>query len=98
MSCLRKYGVDRFLKRPDGEIGVLGPPLRVAMIDEDRRTPGSTARLDIPPTVSNHEALRQRQAVLCRSLDEKSRCRFAARTAVAVIMRAGPDIVDRKFL
>src|SRR5882762_2070034 len=80
------------------DIRRLGALFAVAVVDEEIRTPRRLARPHVPPAVAHHEAPFEVDAEFERGLEQHSRLRFAALTAVGVAVVADFDVIERELV
>src|SRR5437899_422175 len=87
-----------FVERPDVRIWRgRWTAFTITAIDPDGPATGGAARVDIAPTVADHETLCRIHAVPRGSLEDQAGLRLAARAVVAVLVIADQKIVHRQI-
>ena len=89
--------VSRFAQRSYAQVwNMVWRSLRIAVIDKNGLTSSIVTRLNVPPTVADHETGCQIDIVLSSRFQQHSRQRLAAVTLVLVGVVADKNIVEGK--
>jgi hypothetical protein len=78
-----------FNQGPDPKIAGTGCSLIVTAIDQEGFAAGAFARLNVPPTISDHVARGQFDAEIRSGAQYQAGLRFPAAALVAIVMEAG---------
>src|SRR5436190_1905139 len=75
---------------------MIGATFIVAPIDENRGAPGAPPGIHVAPPIADHEAVGERNPRVARRRLQQSRFRLPALAAVAIVMIADAELVDRE--